>query len=222
MIVDVGFSLSEEKEVKPNICKLVPPIKISGDNLIVSMANGSLTAPYSGDILIKSVDSNELIVFELNPKQKPEYQKPVEVPKPTPLHPTTMPHDYVYLFADRARSKAYGRTRSEYLYYKRERDLSYLVVIRKNGQLRKTHLGSLLNPNSILREALRAFPKGEFFRKDIKISNMPSGLRQGQRIKGALDVLSYEGFLSKTEVKWGKRTVEKYVRTSKTIEHRIS
>ena len=212
-----------EKDVrdKSRIWNVVPPLKISGDNLTISLApNGEIKAPYSGDIIIKTLDSEKgQIVCELIPhSNSPQRQAQLSVIVPK-ADSKSIPHGYSYYFTEQAKSRAYGRVVSNYMYYKRERDLSYLVVIKKNGNERRYHLGSLLDPTSILAEALRAFPTREFLRKDINLSEMPAGLRHGQKVKATLDILTKEGFLSRSEEKYGKRTLDKYKRTGKTAEN---
>jgi len=199
----------------------VPPLRISGEKLILSLApNGEIKAPYSGDILIKAIDSEKgQIICELSPHlESMQEQTQLRYIESSPRS-KSIPHGYFHFFTEQAKSRAYGRIQSDYLYYKREQDFSYLVIVKKNGNERKTYLGSLLDINSVLNEALRVFPKDEFFRKDIHLREMPIGLRQGQKVKAVLDVLTKEEFFVREEVKYGRKILDKYKRTGKTIEN---
>ena len=162
-------------------------------------------------ITFKSIDSDGFILFEVN------YVKP----KKTILSPQVEAgiNGYTFFHSSIPKSKAYGTEASIYEYYKRERDLSYYTLIKRNSKIKKIVLGSLLDPNSRIYQIAmiinHSFRRGETFdRKKIE-PLLPSRLRNRRIIKSVLDVLTAEGFLKRTETELRGKLHEEFIKTEK-------
>ena len=192
------------------------PLKIRSDSPIL-ITDGKVKLLHNGEIIIRSADT---LSVEFEPRETEEdYESDIAViVSPTMMRESSLPEGYIPLTTSRAKTTAYGRNKSVYEYYKRERDMSFIVLVRRNEKVTHINLGSLFDPEGIMSIALKEFSRSKpFYRSDLKTHRMPSGLRQGQRIKACLDVLVYEGFLEQREVTLGKKKVDRFVRTEKQL-----
>lgn len=197
-----------------------PTPLIIKSNSPITITDGKFIIVHSGNVVFHG----DCVEFELEDTQKTLHFVQETVRKGQVDLASSFniaPEGYRLFTTSDAKSLAWDRKRSKYETYKRDKDLSYITIIRRNGH---THppirLGSLLDPESMISVALREFSKSpSFLRRDLNAEKMPVLLGQGQRIKACLDVLEKEGFLLKTEIKAGKkRTMDKYVRTDKKLE----
>lgn len=215
---------------KPKRYSFPLPLVIKSDSTI-TITDGKAQLIHQGEILIRSA-SDQSIAFETfqpernlqqGNKHGEEPQRKIS-PRITSLIESLdvqpkVPNGYSRLTTEKAKTASHGRERSIYEYYKRERDASYMVLVKRNGNIRPWKLGSLLKPDSTISIALKEFSREKpFYRRDLKPERMPSGLKHGQIIKACLSILSYEGFLDRTEILVGKkRKTDRYIRTLKRL-----
>jgi len=207
-----------ENDSKSKTYRIPTPLIIKS-NAPLTITDGKFTIVHLGNIVFHG----DYVEFRLEGTQKLLKDNTAygEATQATLQVPSSLPEGYNLFLTTEAQTLAWGRKRSKYDTYKRDKDLSYMTFIRRNGD---THppirLGSLLDPESLISIALKEFSKNQsFLRRDIKAENMPTSLGQGQRVKACLDVLEKEGFFVKTPIKAGRRrTIDKYVRTDKKLE----
>jgi hypothetical protein len=113
-------------------------------------------------------------------------------------------------------SFGYGGKRSLFDYYKRDSDLSYYVLIKKEGKKdRKLQLGSLSEPNSRIFQVAciihKRFLRDKAFDKHELTQYLPPPLNGARIIKGTLDILAKEGYLKSDTVKSGKKNRDKEI-----------
>jgi len=197
------------------------PLLIKSDSPI-TVTDGKATLKHEGNIIVRVADGY-LIELQLQDKtpEKPTLGRGIEsflIEEPKSVQ-SIIPIGFDFLKKSKATRATYGDEISEYQYYKREKDASYYVVIkRENEIIREYNLGSLFDPESKIAIALKTFTRERpFYRKDLKPRLMPSSLRQGQLIKSCLDILVEEGFLSAQNINIGDREIERYTRTSKIL-----
>lgn len=195
------------------------PLLIKSDSPI-TVTDGKATLTHEGYIIVRIVDG---CLIELQPQEKildePNQSIQTVLIDEEPKSKFTIPVGYNLLSSSKAQRATYGGERSEYLYYKREKDASYLVFIMQGKEIiRYYNLGSLFDPDSRIALALKAFTREKpFYRKDLKPHLMPPSLKQGQLIKSCLEILAHEGFLSVQNVPWGEQEIERYTRTPKML-----
>ena len=166
------------------------------------------------------MDSDGFILFEFN------YAKPTK-PKKIVLTPQLEAeiNGFTLFHSSIPKSKGHGPMKSVYEYYKRDRDLSYYALIKKEGvKTKKLPLGSLVEPSSRIRQMTRIinhhFYRETVFDRKLLEPLLPSNLTHRRIMKAVLDVLLAEGFLAKpresveTEKIRGRAT-EKFVKTLK-------
>jgi hypothetical protein len=208
-----------EDNPKSKPYRVPTPLTIKSDTPL-TITDGKFTMTHCGSIVFHG----DYVEFELEETENvPKNDAPHDESMEITLHarPSSLPEGYEWFLTTDAKTLAWGRKRSKYVTYKRAKDVSYITYINRNGDNNPPiHLGSLLDPESLISVALKEFSKTEsFLRRDIKAENMPISLGQGQRVKTCLDVLEKEGFLVKTPIKVGKkRTMDKYVRTDKKLD----
>lgn len=215
---------------KPKRYSFPLPLVIKSDSTI-TITDGKGQLVHQGEILIRSANTQSIEFETFQPETETHRPKKTEQEPQRKVSQTRiaalldslsilpkLPEGYVALTTEKAKTSAYGKERSVYEYYKRERDLSYIVQIKRNGKIRTWKLGSLLETDSNICKALREFSRVKpFYRRNLKPERMPSGLKHGQIIKACLTILTHEGFLDKTEVQISGRETDRYVRTSKQL-----
>ncbi len=192
------------------------PLVIRSDSpILITDGKGQLI--HNGDIIIRMADTQS-VEFELQQPRANTQETSVDFIQPDIIEPS-LPDGYAKLTTSQAKTAAYGRAKSIYEYYKREKDMSFIALIKRNEKTRQINLGSLFKPDSVINEALKEFSREKpFYRRDLKSFRMPHSLKQGQRIKACLDILTHEGFLDRTDVTIGKkRKTARYVRTVKRL-----
>ncbi len=185
-------------------------------NSPIEITDGKAQLKHEGAIIIRTADT---ISVEFEPQEtKQGIRQSPESLIQTFFEPS-LPNEYVALTKAPPKATSHGRVKSTYEYYKRERDMSFIVLIKRNEKIRKIKLGSLFEPDSIMSKALKEFSREKpFYRRDLKVFRMPEGLKHGQVIKACLDILVHEGFLDRTEITVGKsRKTDRYVRTAKRL-----
>jgi hypothetical protein len=146
-----------------------------------------------------------------------------KIPKQTILSQSVAHiNGYTLFHTTLSKSYGYGGQKSVFEYYKRDSDLSYYVLIKKEDKTRKILLGSLREPTSrifqmayIINEKFVA--KGQKFDKGQLAKFLPKPLNGARIVKSTLDILTKEGYLNMNEEKSGKRlrTKELFMRTEK-------
>lgn len=185
----------------------------------ITITDGKFTIVHSGNIVFRG----DYVEFELEETQKSlvETKEKTREAQTDLSSSLTIPDGYRFLVATEPKQFARDRKRSRYEAYKRDKDLSYITIIKRNGSTYPPiRLGSLLDPESLISVALKEFSKpGTFLRNELRPKNLPMSLAHGQRVKACLDVLEKEGFLVKSSINVGKtRTMDKYARTDKKLE----
>lgn len=192
------------------------PLMIKSDAPIL-ITDGKGRLVHNGNIVITKAD---IVSVEFEPQETKETTPDISVilGRKSVREPS-LPEGYTLLTTSEAKSASYGRGKSTYEYYKRERDMSFIAVVRRNGDSKLINLGSLFDPNTTISIALNELSREKpFYRRDLKAERMPSGLKHGQILKACLDVLVEEGFLDRTEVPIGKkRRTDRYIRTAKQL-----
>lgn len=186
----------------------------------IIITDGKAQLKHEGDIVIRIADTQSVEFEPQAPSLAATTPSEMSAPLIETFFDPSLPDGYVPLTTTRTKSTSHGTAKSIYEYYKRERDMSFLAWVRRNGEVRrKISLGSLFDPDSTVCRALKEFSREKpFYRRDLKAYRMPDGLKHGQVIKACLDVLVHEGFLDRTEVAIGKsRKADRYVRTSKRL-----
>lgn len=187
------------------------PFIIRSDAPIL-ITDGKVRLLHKGDIIVRSTSQ----FIELEPQEPQE--KEIEVPEilqvTEPIKPRTIvPEDYGFLT-----STTSHKTKTIYDYYKRDKDLSYMVLVKIGNNVRPYKLGSLFDANSIIGTALNEFSRRKpFSRRDLKLESMPPHLKQGQIIKSCLDILAHEGYLERRIFNRGEIKVERFWRTPKML-----
>jgi hypothetical protein len=193
-------------------------------NAPIMITDGKAQLLHNGDILVRIRD-DQFIELEPREPEPQELQKKkdeiailegieeiirdTEPSKPQPK--AFVPEDYGYLFTATSR-----KTNSHYDYYKRDKDLSYMVLIKRGEKLRPYKLGSVYDENSIIRTAFDEFSRRKpFSRRDLKLASMPIKLKQGQMIKSCIDILVHEGYLARQVHDIEGKKIERYWRTEK-------
>ncbi len=101
-----------------------------------------------------------------------------------------------------------------YVYYKKEETLEYLaVVISSTYNQRKINLGSLNDFGSTISTVLNKIPKKQFYKAELNTILPNRIVENRQPIKAVLDILEYEGFITKTGKRHG--IAEEYIQTNK-------
>ena len=159
---------------------------------------------------ISNPDADGYVLFSI---LYPEATKPKQE-----LLPQTEAHvnGFALFHTNLSNSFGYGGKKSLFEYYKRESDLSYYVLIRKEGKKdRKLQLGSLTNPNSRIFQVAciinNHFLKDKDFDKYELTQYLPPPLNGARIIKSTLDILTKEHFLKSDTVKSGKKNRDKEV-----------
>lgn len=163
-------------------------------------------------IRFKSMDQDGFISFEIH------YVEPKKIIVSPQLEAEI--NGYTLFHSRAPTTTAYGTQKSLYEYYKRDRDLSYYVLIRRgNSKPQKILLGSLLESKGIIFPMAwiinRSFDKGEVFDRKKMVPFLPSKFRNRRIMKAVLDVLTAEGFLKRIETKSRGRLHEEFTKTEK-------
>ena len=121
---------------------------------------------------------------------------------------------YTLFHTNLSNSFGYGGKRSVFEYYKRETDLSYYALIKKEGKRdRKLQLGSLTEEDSRIFQVAciihKKFLKDKTFDKYELTQYLPPPLNGARIVKGTLDILAKEGYLKSDTVKSGKKNRDK-------------
>lgn len=149
------------------------------------------------------------------------YKPKVEKAKQTTILPQSEAHINGYeLFHTKVTSSyGFGGQKSVFEYYKRDNDLSYYTLIRKEGKKpRKLQLGSLKEEHSRIFQVSRvirdkfgydqtAFDRGQL------IGYLPKSLSGARILKSTLDILTKEEYLTEGSAPSGKRNRLKEVFT---------
>jgi hypothetical protein len=197
------------------------PLIIRSDSKITVNA-GEATLSHDGEVLIRIADNQsiELIPIEMIDKDQIKTVQATLIEKPEEVKSQfTIPSDYVLFFKTQASRNSYNGGRATYEYYKKEKDASYLLVIRQGDTITYYYeLGSLFDQKSKIAMALRTFTREKpFYRRDLKPHLMPPSLKQSQLIKACLEILAKEDFLSVQKVPVGDKELERYTRTAKML-----
>lgn len=206
---------------KQRVFKLAFPFRIrrkNGDFVIIDNYGNSqsVKADEVESIYMKSIDSDKFVLFEVNCQESVSSQAAAGIDGYTLFH-SSVP-----------KSVSYGATKSIYEYYRRDRDLSYYALIKREGSKdRKFLLGSMLKPTSrmsqVMQVILQNFNVDVDFDRYLLSSVLPSSLSQRRMMKCFLDILTFEKYLEMHEAKTGKgRQVELFRRTEKLREFLIS
>lgn len=194
------------------------PLLIKSDSPI-TVTDGKATLVHEGNIVVRIVDGQ---FIELQPQDRTVMESAETISEVMLTHEPSepvIPNDYGLLTGSRSQRATYGGERSVYEYYKRERDASYLVVIKRDQKIIRVHdLGSLFDLSSKIGMALKTFTREKpFYRRDLKPVLMPPSLKQGQLIKSCLDILVHEGFLEIQKIPMGEQQIVRYLRTQKVL-----
>jgi hypothetical protein len=196
------------------------PLVIRCNSKLTVMA-GKATLTHEGDLLIRIVNDQML---ELKPldriETEPDSMQTVLVDGSKEKIPYfTIPKDYTLFFKTEASRTSYGTAIGVYEYYKREKDAAYIMAIKKGNEIKHLYdLGSLFDQSSKITVALKTFTREKpFYRRDLKPRLMPPSLKQGQLIKGCLEILVKEGFLGVQNVSVGEQQIDRFTRTLKML-----
>jgi hypothetical protein len=147
----------------------------------------------------------------------------VEKPKQLMEMPQSQAHvnGYSLFHTNLSRSFGYGGQKSIFEYYKRDSDLSYYAIIKKEGKPdRKVLLGSLQDQTSRIFQIAciihKNFVRDKAFDKLELTHHLPSSF--GARImKATLDILAKEGYLIAENTMSAKRNrpKEAFIKTEK-------
>lgn len=185
--------------------KLAFPLKFKRKNseLIVTdkfSVSHTIELEQLDEVMQKSPDCDGFTLFEVS------YVKPT---KPNVLTPQVEAgiNGYNLFHSSVPLSKGHGTTKSVYEYYKRNRDLSYYALIKKEGsEPQKILLGSLLDRNSRLQMMARVidvnFRMTEPFSRSLLDPYLPSYLSNRRVMKCVLDVFLVEEFIERSKIKY--------------------
>lgn len=133
---------------------------------------------------------------------------------------------YIRFHTNLSNSFGFGGQKSLFEYYKRDSDLSYYALIKTEGKKdRKIQLGSLSEPSSRIFQVAciinERFLRGKIFDKHDLAQYLPRPLNGARIIKGSLDILAKEGYLTSDTAKSGKRNRNKeiFIKTEKLEKH---
>ena len=137
---------------------------------------------------------------------KPVKPNKVSLPTQSEAHV----NGYTLFHTNLSKSCSYGTQKSVFEYYKRENDLSYYEVIKKEGKKdRKILFGSLRDPTSRMFQVARLidskFKIGETFKKADLYGKLSPSLSNARIIKGTLDILTKEGYLEAHNTTSGRK-----------------
>jgi hypothetical protein len=196
------FKLAAPLHVEVGKCEIVIKDKFDNTNKIPIDLGTSFS--------ISNADDDGYVRFDISFLESKK-------PKQTILPQTEAHLNGFNLFhTNLSHSFGYGGKRSLFEYYRRESDLSYYALIKKEGRKdRKVQLGSMTDPNSRISQVAsvihKQFLKATLFDKFDLMQHLPSTLKGARILKGTLDVLTKEGYLENGTVRSGKRNRDKEV-----------
>lgn len=178
-----------------------------------SVCDGSFSHSFPAETLnkikFKSVDADGFLLFEI-------YYSPVKAN--SSINTNTKVNTHVLFFERQAKGKAYGPEVSVYRYFKRNKDLDYFVLVeRKGSKTKKVGLGSLDDPKSRLHQVASAidqnFRMGTFFDRKKLSQHLLHKLTNCRILKGCLDILTAERFLTRKEEPYRGNVREVFMKT---------
>ena len=219
------------KEVKRRLFKLGSPLEFKREKSELVVKDNfsniqSIKLDELDTLKISNPDSDGFVLFEVTYSNSIKPKKEiVQLPTQVEAHV----NGYTLFHSSVPKSKAYGTTKSIYEYYKKDRDLAYYALIKREGsETKKFTLGSLRDPTSrihqMARIIYRSFGHDEFFSRNLLSEHLPSSLKSRQVMKCILDILTAEQFLERTNAytkKKGKRLVEVFFKTKKLEEFMV-
>lgn len=176
------------------------------------LSHNSIKIDELDQITLESVDNDNFALFEIHYSERPKDEdKVLNKPEINGYHRF---HTAV------TKSFSYGGKKSLYNYYKRERDLDYYAIVtREDSKDKKIVLGSLLNPDSKINQFVSIIGYNirseEQFDRTTLDSHLPSNLGNRRIMKCVLDILTFEGFLNREEIKARGGLSEKFKKTRK-------
>lgn len=198
---------------KHRIFKLGFPLKFKrkGSELVIidHLANEDTIRLEELDTFeIKSLDSDGFVLFDVS------YAKPsVAVFGAGASRPQVEAgvNGYTLFHSSVPKSTSYGYIKSNYEYYKRNRDLSYYALIKKEGvEPAKIIIGSMFDPESRISQFIqiinRNFDTQQWFDRKTLCKFLPKPLQYGRIMKCVLDVLVAENFLDNDEAPPSSKT----------------
>lgn len=165
----------------------------------------------------KSLDSDGFLLLEITSQ---------ELKKALPHEAQASINGYTLFYSSIPKSKSHGVQKSIYEYFKRDIDNQYYVCITKEGSPPfKMRLGSLDEPNGklfpFIQKIEESFKTNEKFDREILDPKLAEPLRSRRIMKSALDILTAEGFLKKTESKLRGKLHEQFEKTDKLTKFMI-
>jgi hypothetical protein len=158
-----------------------------------------------------NMDNDGFVLFTVTYAEK-------KLPRQTSILSQTEAHinGYSLFHTNLSKSYGYGGQKSVFEYYKRDSDLSYYALIKKEGKTRKVLLGSLRDPTSRIFQVTyiineKFVVRGLQFAKGQLAQFLPKPLKGARIIKSTLDILTKEGYLEASEGPSGKRNRPKEV-----------
>lgn len=166
---------------------------------------------------ISNPDADGYVLFDISIAELPK-TKLAEISPQSEAHI----NGYTLFHSSVARSISYGDARSIYQYYKRDKDLAYYALIKKDGKPdKKILLGSMLDANSRIFQVTRIieqkFPQNTTFDKRALKEHLPSPFTTRGIMKSVLDVLVKEGYLDSKDVrsKYRNSSIETFLTKEK-------
>jgi hypothetical protein len=207
------------EKAKDKVFKLALPFECeiddSGSIIIIKDKFGNrnfIPCDYGSIFSVGGIDRDGFVLFTLTHKEMKKQQ-----PKQTIL-PQSKAHmnGYALFHTNLSKSFGYGGLKSVFEYYKKDSDLSYYLIVKKEGKPdRKLLLGSLRESTSRIFQVAsiihEKFPRDKKFDKTELTQYLPSSLNGARIVKGTLDILTKEGYLIAGSGKFGKKNKTKEI-----------
>lgn len=215
--------------------KLAFPLKFErkGSQLLIidNFANDNVIKLDKLDTFeIKSIDSDGFALFEVLYSHKSigvSLGAGISLPQAE-----ASVNGYTLFHSSVPKSTSYGHIKSNYEYYKRNRDLSYYALIKKESMKpTKIILGSMFNPETRILQFMKiiyqSFNMDQSFDRKTLSHFLPSPLNNNRIMKCVFDILTYEKFLLRDEAppsgRRGKgRKREIFRKTKKLVDFMIN
>lgn len=201
--------------------KLAGPLKFeitSSEITVVDKFENINSIPLNPNVMftISDPDDAGYVLFNIS------YSEHKQAKQTFPSQSEAHVNGYTLFHTNLSNSFGYGGQKSVFEYYKRENDLSYYAIVKKEGKPdRKILLGSLKEPTSRIFQVSRIihekFTLSASFNKIGLYAYLPPPLNGARIIKGILDILAKEGYLTAKNATSGKRNrpIELFGKTQK-------
>ena len=165
-----------------------------------------------GQIRVVGIDPEGFVTFEMS---KPEQQ--TLIVSDSPRETIAFAGSFTHVSSSISKSsKSPDGIKGTYDYYKRATDDYFYAQHKIGTKTKKIYLGSLHDPKSDLHQiAIAAQRFQEAFDRKKIIPLLKKSQSHGQKLKAALDILVFEGYLERTEAQRSGKIHEEYKVTSK-------